>query len=337
MKNLALFLISLTVSALVAEVGLRFAGFNARELAADRFFTDGEETTWSVPDSQLGWVNKAGVSISIEHGGAPMTFWDQGRRATRENLESPGDGAAVMFVGGSNAQSYGVTDQESFPYLLGQRNPALWIENFGNGGYSSAQALLMAKRAAGEFYDAIVPQLIVLTFADSHVVRNVSDQSWVYSISDSQGRYVSPPHFRLEGNQLVFWPFRTIGPWPLETSSVLITTLHNVWMQSVLFDSADESVPVTKRVLARFAKFAETIGSDLLVVILEDRTNVSGQVFEGASFPVLDCSGYERSDPKGYLLGGNGHPNAKLHAHFADCIGTWMSSYFESRNSQGGL
>ncbi len=320
----------------MAEAALRFVGFTARELVVERFFADGKASTWSVADRELGWINKAGVSISIEHGEAPMTFWDQGRRATREDAAQRGQGPAVMFVGGSNAQSYGVIDQESFPFLLGQRNPDLWIENFGNGGYSTAQALLMTERAVGEFYKADAPQLIILTFADSHVVRNVSDQSWVYKISDSQGRYVSPPHFRLDGDQLSFRPFQTIGTWPFETWSALVTTLHNVWMQSVVFDSVDESVLVTQRVLAQFADFSKANGSDLLVVILEDRTEVSERVFDGASFPVLNCSGYERSNPDEYLLGGDGHPNAKLHIHFADCIGSWMNGYFESRSSEGG-
>lgn len=318
------------------ETALRIAGFSARELVPERFFADGETTTWSIPDPQLGWVNKAGIAVSIELGKAPMTFWDQGRRATRDDPGRHPEGAAIMLVGGSNAQSYGVTDHESFPYLLGQRDPGLWIENFGNGGYSTAQALLMAERAVSEFYGTAAPQLIILTFADSHVLRNVSDQSWVYSISDSKGRYVSPPHFRLIGNELVFRPFRTIDPWPLETSSALVTTVHNVWMQSVLFDSAEESVPVTQKLLARFAEFSESIGSNLLVVVLEDRTEVSEVVFKDATVPVLDCSGPERSNPEEYLLGGNGHPNAKLHIHFADCIGAWMKSNFEPQAPDSG-
>ncbi len=335
MKNLTLLLFSLTISVFLVEVAFRVAGFGTRELTPDRFFRDGEETTWSVPDPQLGWINKAGVSVSIEAGVAPFTFWYQGLWATRAYPSEPQEGIPVMLVGGSNAQSYGVADQQTFPFVLGQRFPEMWIENFGNGGYSTVQARLMAERVVNEFYGGAAPELIILTFADSHVVRNVSDQSWVYSISDSQGRYVSPPHFRMDGDQLAFRSFKAIGPWPLETSSALITTMHNVWMQSFLFNSIEESVPVTRRVLGQFYEYAKAIGSDFLVVILEDRTQISERVFEGMSFPTLDCSGYERSNPEEYLLGGNGHPNAKLHTHFADCLGSWVAEYFESRLQKG--
>jgi len=43
-------------------------------------------------------------------------------------------------------------------------------------------------------------------------------------------------------------------------------------------------------------------------------------------FPHVDCSAPERGDPKAYLLGGNSHPNAKLHALFADCIAAWLDT-----------
>lgn len=327
LKNLSLLLISVCVSALLVEGGLRLSGFEPRSLVANRFFVEGAGTTWSQPDDELGWVNRPGVSVSIEFGAAPMTFWSQGRRATRPTDTVAVNQKPVMFVGGSNAQSYGVADHDSFPYVIGQRFPELWVENFGNGGYSTVQALLMARRAVKKFYVDSSPKLIVLTFADSHVARNVSDQSWVYSISDSQGRYVSPPHYRMNGDALVFRPFRTIGPWPLETSSALVTLLHHIWMQSVQFDSADEGVAVTRRVFSEFHDFANEIGADFLVAVLEDRTQISSKVFEGAEFPVLDCSGYEREQPEAYLLGGDGHPNAKLHSHFSGCIGAWMKTY----------
>lgn len=316
----------MVASALVAELALRFSGFEPRVLEANRFFVEGDGTTWSEPDGELGWVNKPGVSVSIEHGNAPMTFWDHGRRATRPNSDAESKNRPIMIVGGSNAQSYGVVDEESFPFLLAQMSPELWIENFGNGGYSTAQALLMAERAVSDFYKNERPELIVLTFADSHVARNVSDQSWVYSISDSEGRFVSPPHYRLRNGELVYRPFETIEPWVLETSSAMVTLIHHIWMQNVQFNSGDEGVAVTQKILSRFATFADQIGANFLVVILEDRNQVSAKVFEGLEFPVLDCSGFARESPDDYLLGGNGHPNAMLHLHYSTCVARWMAS-----------
>lgn len=326
MRNLSLLFLSLVASALSAEYVLRFSGFEPRVLEANRFFVEGDGATWSEPDGELGWVNKPGVSVSLEHGNAPMTFWDHGRRATRPNSDAESKNRPIMIVGGSNAQSYGVVDQESFPFLLAQLFPALWIENFGNGGYSTAQALLMAQRAVSNFYKDEQPELIILTFADSHVARNVSDQSWVYSISDSEGRFVSPPHYRVVNGELVFRPFETIEPWLLETSSAMVTLIHHIWMQSFQFNSGGEGVAVTQKILSRFATFAEKIGANFLVVILEDRAQVSAEVFDGFESSVLDCSGFAREASDDYLLGGNGHPNAMLHSHFSTCVARWMAS-----------
>ncbi len=326
LRNIALLFLSLAVSAFVIELALRFSGFEPRVLEANRFFAEDDGTTWSEPDGELGWVNKPGVAISIEHGNAPMTFWDHGRRATRPDSDAESKKRPIMIVGGSNAQSYGVVDRESFPFLLAQRFPELWIENFGNGGYSTAQALLMAERAVPNFYRNARPELIILTFADSHVARNVSDQSWVYSISDSEGRFVSPPHYRLKNGELVFRPFRTIEPWVFETSSAMVTLIHHIWMQSIQFNSGGDGVAVTQRILSRFATFADQVGANFLVVILEDRSQVSAEVFDDAEFPVLDCSGFAREAPADYLLGGTGHPNARLHSHFSMCVASWMAS-----------
>jgi hypothetical protein len=329
-KNVALLLTSVVLSILVVDVGLRSVGFTSRVLSPNRFFTDGAETTWSIPNTELGWINREGVSISIESGDAPMTFWSNGRRASRADPTLLNDRTPVMVSGGSNAQSYGVRDEESFPYLLAEQFPNLWIENFGNGGFSTVQTFLLTEKMLQNFYKGQPPRLIILTFADSHIVRNVSDQSWLYSISDSEGRYVSPPHFRLADGELVFYPFQTIGLWPLETHSALITTFHNIWLQSFAFNTADQGVEVSRRVFSRFAQFAQRKGSDLLVVILEDYQNVSGDVFSNAVFPVLDCSGFERTAPDDYLMGGGSHPNARYHAHFARCIGQWLDDYLQT-------
>jgi hypothetical protein len=329
-KNTALLIVALLLSGLLIEVGLRSAGFVPRVLTPNRFFVDGTNTTWSVPDEELGWINREGVSVSIEEGAAPMTFWSSARRASRADPAPPADRVSLMVVGGSNAQSYGVRDEDSFPFLLAERHPNLWVENFGNGGFGTAQALLLTERVLRDFYQDRPPQLIILTFADSHIARNVSDQSWVYSISDSQGRYVSPPHFRLNGDSLFFQPFKTIGLWPLETGSALVSTLHHIWLQSISYATADQGVAVTRLLLDRFAGVARANGSDILVAVLEDYGQVAGAVFSDAEYPVIDCSGFERTAPKDYLLGGGSHPNERGHAHFAECIGRWLGEYLNT-------
>ncbi len=336
LKNLALFLVTIAVSLLMAEGTLRLAGYSPRTLTPNRFFVDGTASTWSVPEQTLGWMNRQGVSVSIEEGAVPMTFWSHGRRASRRDPARPEDGIPVMIVGGSNAQSYGVRDEESFPYLLHEQFSDLWIENFGNGGYGTVQTLMLTERMLEDFYGDKSPALFIVTFADSHVARNVSDQSWVYSISDSQGRYVAPPHYRLRGEELTFQPFETIGLWPLEDRSALVTTLHHIWLQSFAYATAEQGRVVTRRVFDRFAALVNAKGGTFVIAVLEDYSQTASDLFAQADFAVVDCSGYERTAPQDYLLGGGSHPNAKYHAHFATCIGAWLETHMVSRERSAG-
>ena len=325
MKNLALLLIAITLAALASEGAVRLAGFKPRAVAVNPFFVPGD-TSWSVPDADLGWINKAGVSRAIGDGDVRMTFWDQGRRATRDDPAPPAGGIPVMIVGGSNAQSYGVADQDTFAYRLGQRDQRLSVENFGNGGYGTVQALMLAERALKDFYRDVKPKVILLAFDEAHILRNVSDQSWVFSISDFEGRYAPPPHYRLENGALVFHPYRSIGFWPLETHSAALTLLHNVWLQSFAYNTKNQAVAVTHEVIARLAALAKTNGAIFAVAILEDRGGAAQALFQDAAFPHVDCSGPGRADPKGMYIAANGHPNAQLHAYFTQCIGDWLEN-----------
>jgi hypothetical protein len=319
-RNLLVLAVTLALGLLLVESALRVAGATPRNADVNRFFAEGRETTWSVPDAELGWINRPGQSRSVEQGGALMTFWDHGRRASRPDPQRRGR-VPVMIIGGSNAQAYGVRDAESFAWLLAEKFPDLWIENFGTGGYGTVQAMLLTERVLGTFYKDVSPRLVLLGFDDSHAMRNVADQSWIMSISDSQGRYVAPPHYRLTGTgEFAFEPFTAIGWWPLERASAAITIVHSAWLREVAYDTGVQAVPVTRWVLSRLAGQLKARGIDFAAVTLENRSGVAEKIFEDAAFPHADCSGPERTEPAQYLLDGGSHPNARLHAHYATCI-----------------
>jgi hypothetical protein len=164
----------------------------------------------------------------------------------------------------------------------------------------------------------------LLGFDDSHMLRNVADHSWIFSISDSQGRYVAPPHDRLHHGKLAFVPFRTIGFWPLERESSALTILHDAWIREH-YATAAEALPVSRMIVDRLNTFATEHGAQFAVAMLEDRSDAARKLFGDASFPFIDCSGNERADPAHYMLDG-GHPNARAHAYFADCIGDWLKA-----------
>lgn len=325
LKNLLLLVVTLLVTALGAEVAVRAAGFEPRQPRISPHFAPDRSTTWSQPDPELGWINKAGIADPIG-GGERMTYWDFGRRAIRPSSEPPpGDRIPVMIVGGSDAQSYGVRDEDGFIYKLSERYPHLWFENWGTGGYSTVQSLMMAERVYEKFYTDRKPKLLLLTFSSAHMERNVSNQTWMQNISDSEGRYVSPPHYLLRGKDMEFQPFHVIDFWPLEKQSAALTLLHNAWIKS-RYSNMDQAFEVTQRLIARFADFAAKHDMRFAVMVLEDYTEEAPRVFIGQPFPHKDCSGFERTDPQNYLLAENNHPNPKLHAHFVACLSGWLDS-----------
>jgi hypothetical protein len=320
MKHLVLTISALAIGALIAEIALRAIGYSPHRIEPDRMFAAGRPTTWSIPDPELGWINKPGVAISVETGGAEMTFWNFGRRATRPDpLPAPGS-IPVMVVGGSTLQGYGVKDEDTFAYKLGREHPQLSFENFGTGGYSTVQALLLAKRAYEKFYGTEKPKAVVLVFDDSHASRNVADQSWVLAMYDSRGEHFAPPHYRVRGDKLEFRPFRSLPPWPFEGASAALSLLHDSWVR-LKYDSADEAEIVTAHVIDEFEEFARANHMALGVAVLQDTSGIGTRLFANRAFPHVDCSDLEKSDPHKYQLGGSGHPTAEVHAHYTKCVG----------------
>ena len=328
MKNFFLFAITTLISLLLIELILREFGYNPRKLEPNSFFVDNVQSTWSLPDIDVGWINKPGISVSIEEGEALMSFLSHGRRRSSGKDDLENKKLNIMLVGGSNAQSYGVADKDTFAYLINQNTNNVKIDNFGTGGYGTVQSLILAKRNLKQFYKKIKPDLVILTFADSHFLRNVSDFSWMKNISDKNGFYVSPPHYRFVNNNFIFQPFNTIEPWFLETYSSILTSLHFIWIKYVTYDSKKESMKVTDFSITLLQKLAQQYGSKFLVLILEDYSGKSEQFFQEKKFNYLNCSGYERTDPKSYLLGGGSHPNNKFHKHFSDCLGEWITQNY---------
>jgi len=328
MKNFLLLSVVLVFSIICFEAALLSVGFTPRIEQVNEYFIPNVDTTWSIADDELGWINKPGVSLAIGEDSTPMTFWNFSRRASREDPAIPkGNQTPVMIVGGSITQSYGVRDENSFPYLLSQRYPNLWIENFGTGGYGTVQTSLLAQRAYEGFYpEDRKPQFVLMAISGSHILRNVSHHSWVLSITNAQGLYVAPPHYRNDRGVLIFHPFQIINNWPLEFRSAGLALAHNVWLRRFRYNTADQGVIVTREIVRRFVEFSRQRNMKFGILVTADDSQTTGLVLSDQMFPYVDCSGPDRADPKAYLLPGNGHPNSKLHAHFAECIGNWLDS-----------
>lgn len=294
--------------------------------SASGFYSKDDASGWSEPHPELGWVNKPGTWRSVEQGHARMTFLADGSRMSPLLAGKQAAPFKVFVVGCSFTQGYGVSDDETYVHFLNERFPQIRFENFGTGGYNTVQATMMAERVINATDPASQPDLVIYALLSDHVRRNVSSGNFMVSLTDAAGRYISPPHARLAGEDIRLAPFRAIEPWPLERQSVLVTLLHKVWIKFGYERSGSEAEAVTRRLVERFDQTIRAHDTRPLVVVLKRDRPLSDLVRPG-SVEVLDCSHPEYGrDPDLRTGGTTGHPSAKLHEYYADCIARWIDA-----------
>ena len=286
---------------------------------------------WAEKHPVLGWVNRAGRVPSHEAGHAPMTFWAGGRRASRPD-PAVGDAATrVWLVGGSFTQGYGVPDDQTFAWLLDAGLPELAVENYGTGGYGTYQSLLLLEQLFAT--QAVAPDLVIYGFVSFHAARNVQTYQWLEALRDNAGRRFASPYVALRDGVLYRQPSASIQNWPLEQRSALVHALHAGWYRWALRDRDAQSLPATLALLGEMDALVRRSGARLLVAALFD--GGEPPIFEGTALAAL--AGGESSvnctHPKGLYrspelrVGGTGHPNHRVHAYWADCIGSWLDAH----------
>ena len=312
--GLLILLVNLGVLA-AFELGLRAAGMGPRERRVNRYLAG---RSWAEPHPVLGWKNRAGTFRSVEPGQVAMGFEADGRRR-----EPPGAGSAtarkVLVVGGSFTQGYGVADDETFAFLLDRDLPGHDVLNFGTGGYSTWQAYLLMR----DYFRrrrATPTTHVIYGFIADHPSRTVADFDWITYLTMSDGRNRIPPHLRWHGDRLADRPGGPISVWPLETAVALVRFAHDVILKLRHTVSDADKRRATLEVVRRMAALARRHGARFLMVGLTEVPAALSGPLARSGIEVLDChlpDWWRRRDMR---IGGTGHPNPKLHRHFADCL-----------------
>lgn len=102
-------------------------------------------------DAELGWVNLPNVHIEDMYGpGVWLATNAQGFRNTKEVLPAvPSGRARIVCSGDSMTLGYGVDNEHTWPYVLGEKSEELEVVNMGQGGYGIDQAYLWFMRDGG--------------------------------------------------------------------------------------------------------------------------------------------------------------------------------------------
>ena len=134
----ALSILVLVVCAGVLEGGARLAGY--APWPVNRGLLGQSEGLHRV-DAKLGWKKQEG-RFRIERFGREIevSHWPSERRAT--SAEPVARARQILVLGGSFAYGLGLSDDETFPWMMQQRDWRFEWLNLATSGYGTYQALL---------------------------------------------------------------------------------------------------------------------------------------------------------------------------------------------------
>jgi len=110
--------------------------------------------TASQLDPELGWDNQPGKYRLTDNQREFNVTYSKDRSRMSTTREAPSEmQAALILLGDSFVDGFGVDDTETLAWLIQEQNPELQVKNFGVGGYGAVHALLKLRRviASGEF------------------------------------------------------------------------------------------------------------------------------------------------------------------------------------------
>jgi hypothetical protein len=311
---------SIVLSTGAAEIGLRLLGHVPNRMAVNPFLAG---NSWAMPDPRLGWVNRPGSYPSIEDGHVMMSFMPDGSRfdpaAKEDTLPT------VVVIGCSFTQGYAVADSETYSHLLNTMLPNVRIVNYGAAGYGTYQSLLRLQ----SYFDSHLktqPALIVYGMIGDHFPRNVATASWIFATTTSDGRKLIPPSVRINGDSVLAQPWGPVEPWPFETISALVTTVHNNAIKINNRVSAQEQEQVLKELVLRMAALARQHGARFIVAGLAGIPEWFADWASRNRIDLADCQHPGFATDARLHVGGVGHPNGLMHQWWAQCLRERVSS-----------
>ncbi len=308
--------LSTALSVVLGEAVLRSAGHRPWTYAVK----NPDEPIVHEPDPDLGWRNKEGDYMfpAYDSSGRSlhMTFTGRGQRLSRAGDAAPD--RDLVIVGGSYAQGWAISDNETFAWKLQEKYPSLNVLNYGTAGYGSYQSLLTLERELPR----LSPAIVLYGFVQHHEVRNVASYKWVKSLSKFSRRgHVDLPYVTLdEEGALARHAPRRYLTLPLRESLATVALIESAYMKLRAKSRIHRKRPATERVLLEMARLVERHGAQFVLAILSaDPETKSHYVsfFQEKNIRHVDCAYPMTPD---MIVVGEGHPNGRMNARWAECI-----------------
>lgn len=280
------------------------------------------EPTMHEPDPVLGWRNKEGryeYPAYVQDGESiTMTILADGRRVT--STGPPGGRRKLVFIGGSYVRGSAISDDETFAWKIQERYSSVDVVNLGTGAYGTYQSLLLLER----FLSESPPVWMVLYgFTSFHERRNVASSIWMRTLAHYSSRgLVSVPYVTIgEDGELMRHPPARYRPWPLAEYLASVDTLQERLGMLSTRKRATRKREATKKLLSVMRDLCGKNDARFGVVLLGVHPRAREEYTDFLhrnGITVIDC--VHPLTPE-MSVPGEGHPNARLNALWADCIG----------------
>ena len=291
------------------------------------------------PDSTLGWRHKEGEyrfpPFSPLGRTVRMRLGPDGGRSTGAG-PGAGDGTMVI-VGGSFTEGFAISDHETFAWKLQQRFPSVRVKNYGHGGYGTYQSLLMLERVLSQ---RPTPVMALYGLYEGHEIRNVATADWLRMLAMMLRRHtsISIPYATLRDDGVIVRHRPAPYPiWPLREYSAAVTFLQHGYARWVARRRTSQRAAVTEQLLLEMKSECEASGTDLVVLFLfmnpRNRARYS-ELLRSHDVAFADCA---RPLLPAFQVPGDGHPNERLNAVWANCIAKVIGPRLErlDRNQSG--
>ncbi len=287
-------------------------------------------------DPEIGWVLTPAsvVSRNAELSNAVFSI-SNGERLTSAN---PHSGPRVVATGCSFTFGHGITDQDSWPWMLQEHLPEDHVVNVAASGYGTDQALLAAEREVLRFPGAV--STVVLGFADFQIERNRCPQSYLAQLYPSGKPQFVQTAAGVQYKRLIrFWTFGAFGDAIFDRSVLLSRAMNLIADQAVYrIPSHSEARQLTAALIENFATRYRAHGVKLVVAVLpylDDQSAVAKvdrhfivDRLRAAATPVLEVDIPRgpggRIDPHQFAVGV--HPNRRYNALVADQVARFLTA-----------
>jgi hypothetical protein len=191
--------------------------------------------------------------------------------------------------------------------------------NLGVPAYGGYQSLLRLEQL---FAAGIKPKRVLYGYMQGHEMRNIAHPVWTYMIEkySTQGMVAVPYPTIDETHQLVRHPPERYPAWPLRGSLAMVPLLEQRWAIYQRQDRIDRRMEIADRIVLDMQQLCRTHGVDFGMVLLQSQAQWKdhyARLLGSRDIRLIDCDVPATAD---MVVPEDGHPNARAHGLYADCI-----------------